>query len=174
MCEAYAEDYDLDVRVARYHNIYGPDGTYKGGREKSPAAICRKVAEASDPGTIMIWGDGKQTRSFCYIDDAVRGTVMLMDSDFSEPLNIGSDRMVTVDQLSDIIIRTSGKRIKKEHDSSAPQGVRGRNADISLAKKVLGWQPRVSLEEGLARTYNWIESKCHQDKQEVPLLRSIR
>src|SRR5205807_9167249 len=117
------------------------------------------VAEASDPGTIMIWGDGKQTRSFCYIDDAVRGTVMLMDSDFSEPLNIGSDRMVTVDQLSDIIIRTSGKRIKKEHDSSAPQGVRGRNADISLAKKVLGWQPRVSLEEGLARTYNWIESK---------------
>jgi GDP-D-mannose 3',5'-epimerase len=167
MCEAYAEDYDMDVRVARYHNIYGPNGTYKGGREKSPAAICRKVAEASDPGTITIWGDGKQTRSFCYIDDAVEGTVRLMESDFSEPLNIGSDRMVTVDQLTDIIIRTSGKRIRTEHDLSAPQGVRGRNADISLAKKVLGWVPKISLESGLASTYQWIAQRCEEDRAEI-------
>ena len=172
--EAYAEDYDMDMRVARYHNIYGPNGTYRGGREKSPAAICRKVAEALDPGTITIWGDGKQTRSYCYVDDAVRGTVMLMESDFSKPLNIGSDRMISVDQLTDIIIRVSGKRIKKEHDLAAPQGVRGRNADISLAKEVLGWQPRLSLEEGLAKTYNWIASRCEEDRQEALLLSSIR
>ena len=174
MCEAYAEDYDMDIRVARYHNIYGPDGTYKGGREKSPAALCRKVAEASDPGTITIWGDGKQTRSFCYISDAIKGTIMLMESDFSKPLNIGSDRMVTVDELTDIIIRTSGKRIKKEHDLHAPQGVRGRNADISLAKEVLRWAPRINLEEGLAKTYSWIAAKCEEDLREAPLLNSTR
>jgi len=174
MCEAYSQDYDMDVRVARYHNIYGPNGTYKGGREKFPAAICRKVAEASDPGTISIWGDGKQTRSFCYIDDAVQGTVMLMESKFSEPLNIGSDRLVTVDQVSDIVIRTSGKKIRKEHDLSAPQGVRGRNADISLAKRVLGWRPKVSLDDGLANTYNWVASKCQEDFQEAPILSSTR
>ena len=174
MCEAYAEDYDMEVRVARYHNIYGPNGTYKGGREKSPAAICRKVAEASDPGTIKIWGDGKQTRSFCYIDDAVRGTVMLMESEFSKPLNIGSDRMVSVDQLTDMIIRVSAKRIQKEYDLSAPQGVRGRNADISLAKRALGWEPRLSLEEGLAKTYNWIATKCEEDRREALLLSSVR
>jgi len=169
VCEAYAEDYDMDIRVARYHNIYGPNGTYKGGREKSPAAICRKVAEASDPGTITIWGDGKQTRSFCYIDDAVRGTTMLMDSEFSNPLNIGSDRIITVDQLADIVIQASEKKIAKKYDLSAPQGVRGRNADISVAKAVLGWHPRVSLEEGLAKTYHWVASKCKEDLLEVSL-----
>lgn len=174
MCEAYAEDYGMDVRVGRYHNIYGPYGTYKGGREKSPAAICRKVAEASDPGSITVWGDGKQTRSFCYIDDAVRGTVMLMDSDFSKPVNIGSDRMVSVDQMTDMIIQVSRKRIKKEYDFSAPQGVRGRNADISLANRILGWQPKVSLEEGLAKTYKWIASKCEEDGREAMLISSTR
>jgi GDP-D-mannose 3',5'-epimerase len=164
MCEAYKRDYGLSVRIVRYHNIYGPEGTYKGGREKAPAALCRKVAEASDPGTITIWGDGKQTRSFCYIDDAIVGTVKLMESDFDEPINIGSERLVTIDQLADIIIKISGKTITKKYDLSAPQGVRGRNADISLARKVLGWEPKVSLEEGLARTYKWIEMKCREDR----------
>jgi nucleoside-diphosphate-sugar epimerase len=163
MCEAYKRDYGLSVRIVRYHNIYGPEGTYKGGREKAPAALCRKVAEASDPGSITIWGDGKQTRSFCYIDDAIVGTVKLMESDFDEPINIGSERLVTIDQLADIIIKISGKTVTKEYDLSAPQGVRGRNADISLARKVLGWEPKVSLEEGLARTYKWIEMKCREE-----------
>jgi GDP-D-mannose 3',5'-epimerase len=142
MCEAYQRDCGMDIRIVRYHNIYGPEGTYKGRREKAPAALCRKVAEASNPGTITIWGDGKQTRSFCYIDDAVRGTVMLMESDYDKPVNIGSDRLVTIDELADIIIRISGKKITKKYDISAPQGVRGRNADITLAGKVLGWEPQ--------------------------------
>ena len=164
MCEAYQRDYNMDIRIVRYHNIYGPEGTYKGGREKAPAALCRKVAEASNPGTITIWGDGKQTRSFCYIDDCVKGTVLLMESDYDKPINIGSERLVTIDQLADMIIKISGKTITKEYDLSAPQGVRGRNADITLARKVLGWEPKVSLEEGLARTYQWIEEQCAKDK----------
>lgn len=157
MCEAYKKDYGLDIRIARYHNIYGPEGTYKGGREKAPAALCRKVAEASNPGEIMIWGDGKQTRSFCYIDDCLRGTIMLMESDYEEPLNIGSDRLVSIDEFADLIIKISAKKVKKKPDLSSPQGVRGRNADLSLVKKVLGWSPEVILEEGLERTYRWIE-----------------
>jgi nucleoside-diphosphate-sugar epimerase len=164
VCEAYQRDYGMDIRIVRYHNIYGPEGPYKGGREKAPAAICRKVAEASDPGEIVIWGDGKQTRSFCYIDDAVRGTVMLMESDYDKPINIGSDRLVTIDELADIIIRISGKKITKKYDLSAPQGVRGRNADITLARKVLNWEPQVSLEEGIARTYKWIEQQVIKEK----------
>jgi GDP-D-mannose 3',5'-epimerase len=163
MCEAYQRDYSMGIRVVRYHNVYGPEGTYKGGREKSPAALCRKVAEAHNPGTITIWGDGKQTRSYCYIDDAVRGTVLLMESDYDKPINIGSDRLVTIDELADIIIKISGKTVTKKHDPSAPQGVRGRNADISLARKVLKWEPRVSLEEGLTNTYHWIAERCARD-----------
>jgi GDP-D-mannose 3',5'-epimerase len=163
LCEAYQRDYRVDLRVLRYHNIYGPEGTYKGGREKSPAALCRKVAVASDPGTISIWGDGKQSRSYCYIDDCVRGTVALMESDFDKPINIGSERLVTINELADMIIKISGKKITKEYDLSAPQGVRGRNADISLARKVLGWEPKVSLEEGLANAYRWIADQCADD-----------
>ena len=162
MCEAYHRDYGLDVRIARYHNIYGPEGTYKGGREKSPAALCRKVAEAPNPGIILVWGDGKQTRSYCYIDDCVRGTVKLMESDYGKPMNIGSERLVTIDELADMITKISGKVITKSYDLKAPQGVRGRNADISLARKVLEWEPKVSLEEGLAKTYKWIEHQCNQ------------
>lgn len=158
-CEAYQRDYGLDIRISRYHNIYGPEGTYKGGREKSPAALCRKVAEASNPGEVTIWGDGKQTRSYCYIDDCVRGTVMLMESDYDRPMNIGSERLVTIDELAEMIIRISGKTLTEKHDLAAPQGVRGRNADISLARRVLAWEPEVSLEEGLARTYKWIENQ---------------
>ena len=165
MCEAFKEDYGLDIRIARFHNIYGPQGTYKGGREKSPAALCRKVAEASDPGEIEIWGDGKQTRSYCYIDDCLDGIIILMESDYGNPINIGSDRLVTIDELADIIVEISGKKIQKEYDTSAPQGVRGRNADLALVKKVLGWEPKTSLETGLAKTYEWIEKQVKRDKE---------
>ena len=159
MSEGFKKDYGLDIRIARFHNIYGPEGTYKGGREKAPAAICRKVAEILDSGEIEIWGDGKQTRSFCYIDDCLRGIIMLMDITYDEPLNIGSDTLVTIDELADIIIKISGKKIEKKYNTSAPQGVRGRNADLTLVKKILGWEPKISLEEGLAKTYKWIEKQ---------------
>jgi GDP-D-mannose 3',5'-epimerase len=162
MCQAYQRDHGMNIRILRYHNIYGPEGTYKGGREKSIAALCRKVAKTKNPGTIKIWGDGKQTRSYCYVDDAVRGTIQLMESDFDKPINIGSDKLVSINELADMIIKISGKVIRKKNDVSAPQGVRGRNANISLAKKVLGWQPKVTLEEGLTRTYKWIETQCRK------------
>jgi GDP-D-mannose 3',5'-epimerase len=164
MCEAYQRDYNMDIRVLRYHNIYGPEGTYEGGREKSPAALCRKVAAATNPGTIKIWGDGKQTRSYCYIDDAVTATTLLMESDYNKPINIGSDRLVTINKLADMIIEASGKKITKEYDPTAPQGVRGRNADLTLVKKVLNWQPQVTLEDGLAKTYKWIEQQVKSKK----------
>ncbi|MFH0913376.1 MAG: NAD-dependent epimerase/dehydratase family protein [Candidatus Omnitrophota bacterium] len=166
MMEAFARDHKLDIRIARYHNIYGPQGTYKGGREKSPAALCRKVAEASSPGEIEIWGDGKQTRSYCYIDDCVEGSVKLMESDYARPLNIGSDRLVTIDELADMIIKISGKKIQKKHNLSAPVGVRGRNADLVLLKKILGWQPKISLEAGLEKTYAWVLSQVRSQSQE--------
>ncbi|VVB90304.1 GDP-L-fucose synthase [uncultured archaeon] len=156
MAEAYKKDYGLEVRIVRYHNIYGPEGTWKGGREKSPAALCRKVAEASNPGVIEIWGDGKQTRSYCYIDDCVKGTIMLMESDYDKPLNIGSDRLVSIDGLADIIIKISGKNVKKKYNLLAPQGVRGRNSDNTKLREVLKWEPQVSLENGLKKTYEWI------------------
>ena len=166
MVKAYQKDYGLDVRIARYHNIYGPEGTYKDGREKAPAALCRKVVEASDSDTIPIWGDGKATRSFCYVDDCVKGTVALMESDYDEPLNIGSDRLISIDGLSDIIAKISGKKITKTYDLSAPEGVKGRNADLTLVTKVLGWEPQISLEEGLARTYRWIKMMVEKDREE--------
>jgi len=156
--EAYHKDYGLDIRIGRFHNIFGPYGTYEGGREKAPAALCRKVALAKDRDSIVIWGDGKQTRSFLYIDDCLRAIDMLMHSDYCKPLNIGSDRLVTIDELAQIIIRISGKRLRIIHDLTKPQGVRGRNADLSLIKKVLGWKPQISLEEGLEKTYRWIET----------------
>lgn len=163
LCTNYAEDFGLEIRIARFHNICGPEGTYKGGREKAPAALCRKVAEASDPGKITIWGDGKQTRSFCYIDDCIRGIQALMDSDYAEPVNIGSDRLVTINELADMIIKISGKEITKVYDLKEPQGVRGRNADLSLVKRKIGWKPKVPLEEGLEQTYKWIEKKVIED-----------
>ncbi|MEM2956654.1 MAG: NAD-dependent epimerase/dehydratase family protein [Candidatus Pacearchaeota archaeon] len=166
MMKAYQKDYGLDIRIARFHNIYGPEGTYKGGKEKAPAALCRKVAEATDPGKIVIWGDGTATRSFCYIDDCVRGIIALMKSNYTKPVNIGSDRLVTINELADIIIKISGKKITKIYDKTKPVGVIGRNADLTIARKVLKWEPKISLEEGLAKTYRWIEmmvkkeSKC--------------
>lgn len=152
----YHEDFGLDVRIVRFHNIYGPLGTYEGGREKSPAAICRKVAEAPDGGPIEVWGDGEQTRSYCYVDDCVEGLVRIMDSGYTKPINLGTDEMVTVDQLVDYACQIAGKKLAKKHNLSKPQGVRGRNSDNSRQRKVLGWEPRITLREGLARTYPWI------------------
>jgi GDP-D-mannose 3',5'-epimerase len=160
MMDGYKRDYNLNVRIARFHNVYGPEGTYKGGREKAPAALCRKIALAKDGSLITIWGDGNQTRSFLYIDDCVRALVLLMESTFDSPLNIGSSRMVTIDELAQIIIKISGKNLSIGHDLTKPQGVRGRNADLTLVKKVLGWEPVISLEEGLTKTYKWIEMQC--------------
>lgn len=157
MFKNYKRDHGLDIRIGRYHNIYGPEGTYEGGREKAPAAICRKVALAEDGGEIEVWGDGKQTRSFCYIDDCLEGTYRLMESDFDEPLNIGSDRLISVDELVDIVSDAAGKKLKKIYQTDKPQGVRGRNSDNTLCEATLGWEPSVTLEEGLQKTYNWVE-----------------
>jgi len=163
--QAYHNDYGLDVRIARYHNIYGPEGTYEGGREKAPAALCRKISLAKDGDAIEVWGDGKQTRSFCYIGDCLEGTYRLMESDFREPLNIGSDRLVTIDELIDIISSVAGKKIKKAYQQDKPQGVRGRNSDNALCKKILNWEPQIPLEEGLRKTYQWIEKELRRQKR---------
>jgi len=159
VCRHYREDFGLDTRVVRFHNIFGPLGTYDGGREKSPAAICRKIALANDGDDIEVWGDGKQTRSYCYIDDCVEGIYRLMQSEHSDPLNLGQDRMISIDELVDIVSQIAGKRIGKRYDTTKPQGVRGRNSDNTRLRQVLDWEPQVSLEEGLARTYSWIESQ---------------
>jgi nucleoside-diphosphate-sugar epimerase len=162
-CRHYWEDYGLETRVVRFHNIFGPLGTYDGGREKSPAAICRKVALAADGDEIEVWGDGKQTRSYCYIDDCVEGIYRLMQSDFRAPLNLGQDRMITVDELVDIVSEIGGKRLVKAYDLTKPQGVRGRNSDNTLLRQVLGWEPQISLEEGLRRTYEWIHEQLQKE-----------
>jgi len=159
LCRHYHEDYGLATYSVRFHNIFGPLGTYDGGREKSPAAICRKVALAADGDEIEVWGDGQQTRSYCYVSDCVEGIYRLMHSDHHEPINLGQDRMVTVDELVDMVATVAGKTIKKCHDLTKPQGVRGRNADLTLMRSVLGWEPQVSLEQGLAATYSWIKEQ---------------
>jgi nucleoside-diphosphate-sugar epimerase len=158
MCRHFREDFGLETRVARYHNVYGPHGTYDGGREKAPAAICRKVIAALRSGSqeIEIWGDGEQTRSFTYIDDCVEGTLRLMDSDVAEPLNIGSDELVTINQLVDIVERLAGVTLKRRYKLDAPRGVRGRNSDNTLIKRRLDWAPSVPLEDGMGETYRWI------------------
>jgi GDP-D-mannose 3',5'-epimerase len=159
ICRHYREDFGLDTRVVRFHNIFGPLGTYTGGREKSPAAICHKVALAGDDDAIEVWGDGEQTRSYCYIDDCVEGIYRLMRSDYHEPLNVGQDRLISINQLVDMVARIAGKRIAKRYDPTKPQGVRGRNSDNSRLRSVLSWEPVVSLEEGLAETYRWIAAQ---------------
>lgn len=158
MCRHFREDFGLQTRIARYHNVYGPYGTWDGGREKAPAAISRKVAMAVINGTrdIEIWGDGRQTRSFMYIDDCLKGSQLLMNSDFIEPLNIGSDEMVSINQLVDIVETIAGVKLKRSYKLDAPTGVRGRNSDNTLIEKVLGWTPSVSLEDGMEKTYRWI------------------
>jgi nucleoside-diphosphate-sugar epimerase len=152
--KSYEQFYE--VRIARFHNIFGPEGTYDGGREKAPAALCRKIALAKDGDTIEIWGDSKQTRSFCLIDDCVEGVFRLMQSDVKEPLNIGSDRLISINEMADVVSKIANKKINKKHLLDKPQGVRGRNSDNTLCRKILNWEPKISLEEGLEKTYNWI------------------
>jgi nucleoside-diphosphate-sugar epimerase len=158
MCRHFGEDYGLATRVARYHNVYGPHGTFDGGREKAPAAICRKViaAKLSGSNEIEIWGDGEQTRSFMYIDDCIKGTRLIFESDETEPLNLGSDRLVTINELVDIVEGIAGVTLRRQYDPAAPQGVRGRNSDNTLIRERLGWAPSISLEDGLQNTYKWI------------------
>ncbi|MGH9970080.1 MAG: NAD-dependent epimerase/dehydratase family protein [Pyrinomonadaceae bacterium] len=156
ICRHYFEDFGLDTRVVRFHNIFGPYGTYDGGREKSPAAICRKIALADDIDEIEVWGDGEQTRSYCYIDDCVEGIYRLMQSDHRAPINLGQDRMISINELVDMVARIAGKKISKRYDLTRPQGVRGRNSDNTRLREVLDWEPTISLEEGLLQTYQWI------------------
>jgi GDP-D-mannose 3',5'-epimerase len=165
---AYRRNYGLPTFVARYHNIFGPQGTWTGGKEKAPAAICRKIAEVSSGNAIDIWGDGKQTRSFLYVDECLEGTTRLLRSDFSGPVNIGSEEMVSINQLVDIVADIAGKRIIKHH-IPGPQGVRGRNSDNRLIEERLRWSPSQSLRQGLEMTYGWIESQVHSNsvKQRV-------
>lgn len=167
LCLYYRQDYQFETRIVRFHNVYGPLGTYDGGREKAPAAICRKVASAPDGGIIDIWGDGRQTRSFMYVEDCVEGLVRLMASDCREPLNLGTDRLISVDELVDLVCSIAGKDLVKRHDPSKPQGVRGRNSDNSLLRKTLGWEPSISIERGLAITYRWIAQELGQEKTKV-------
>ena len=152
---AYARNHDMQVRVARYHNIFGPEGTWDGGREKAPAAFCRKVAMTPDGGTIEMWGDGVQTRSFLYVDECVEGTIRLMRSDWQGPVNIGSEEMVSINDLAAMVMRIAGKNQSIEH-IPGPVGVRGRNSDNRLIKRMLDWEPSESLEDGIRKTYSWI------------------
>jgi GDP-D-mannose 3', 5'-epimerase len=163
LCAHYREEYGIETRTVRFHNIFGPLGTWGGGREKAPAAICRKVAVAAVSGNpeIEIWGDGEQTRSFCYIDDCVNGIYKLMQSDYAEPLNLGQDRLISINQLADMVATIAGIKIIKKH-VAGPQGVRGRNSDNTRLREVLRWEPEISLELGLARTYAWIISQVQQ------------
>ena len=170
MCRHFYEDYGLETRVARYHNVYGPNGTWEGGREKAPAALSRKIAEAklSKSNDINIWGDGEQTRSFTYIKDCIEGSIKLMESDVREPLNIGSNEMISISGLAQIIEEIAGVTLNPVYDLSAPKGVRGRNSDNTKIVKLLNWEPKISLNEGLKETYNWIEQevskKLNQNK----------
>lgn len=164
-CLSYSKELGLATRIARFHNIYGPDGTYDGGREKSPAALCRKIALAKNEDQIEIWGDGKQTRSYCHIDDCLEGIYRLMQSNYEQPLNIGSDRLVSIDQMVDIIAKIANKKISKKYNLNKPQGVRGRNSDNTKIKEVLNWEPTIDLEKGLSETYHWISSQIQKSKK---------
>lgn len=165
LCRYFRKDYKLETRIVRFHNVYGPLGTYDGGKEKAPAAISRKVALSRDGGEIEVWGDGEQTRSFMYIDDCVEGLIRLMHSNHHEPLNLGTDQLVTINELVDMVCAVAGKRLRKRHDLTKPQGVRGRNSDNSRLRQVLGWEPGISLEQGLAVTYKWIEAEITKGKE---------
>jgi len=160
---SFNKNFNLEVRIARFHNVYGPEGTWDGGKEKVPAAVCRKVAQASKSDQIEIWGDGKQTRSFLYIDDCIEATRRLMNSDFTQPINIGSEEMVSINQLVNIVASTANKNITINH-IDGPLGVRGRNSDNELIRSVLGWDFTYSLSEGIKKTYDWIESQVQEKK----------
>ena len=159
LCQYFREDYGLETRVVRFHNVYGPLGTYEGGKEKAPAAISRKVALLDDGEEIEVWGDGCQTRSFMYVDDCVEGLIRLMASSYPDPLNLGTEELISVDGLVDLVSQIADKKLIKRHDMSKPQGVRGRNSDNSRLRQVLGWEPSISLQQGLVVTYRWIESE---------------
>ncbi len=161
MCRHFREDFGLQTRVARYHNVYGPDGTWEGGREKAPAAICRKVihAKVSRDHRIEIWGDGHQTRSFMYIDDCIKGTLAIARSDITDPINLGSNELVTINHLVDIAEAIAGIRLERSYKLDAPKGVNGRNSDNTRIKRALGWEPSVRLRDGMAQTYRWIEGE---------------
>ena len=173
-CRHYFEDFGLETRVVRFHNIFGELGTYDGGREKSPAAMCRKIALVEDGGEIEVWGDGEQTRSYCHVDDCVEGIYRLMRSNFRDPLNLGQDRLISVNELVDMVAQAAGKTVRRRHDLSAPQGVRGRNSDNDLLRKTLGWEPSLSLEDGLARTYKWIRSEMAKHPETYGTLPAAR
>ncbi|MDP2607282.1 MAG: NAD-dependent epimerase/dehydratase family protein [Deltaproteobacteria bacterium] len=162
LCRHYRKDFGLDTRIARLHNIFGPLGTYDGGREKAPAAMCRKIAMAKDGDPIEVWGDGKQTRSYCYVDDCVEGLIRLMLFDYNKPINIGTDEMVSVNKLIEHVEAVSGKKVKRVYDQTKPKGVRGRNANLDLVKVVLDWSPTRTLKEGLAETYPWIAEQVQK------------
>ncbi len=162
LCGYYWQDYKFETRIVRFHNVYGPLGTYEGGREKAPAAISRKVALATDGDSIEVWGDGQQTRSFMYVDDCVEGLMRIMASNYREPLNLGTDRLISVNELVDLICEIAGKQLKKVHDLSKPQGVRGRNSDNTRLRHVLNWEPSIPLGKGLAITYAWIEQELQK------------
>jgi nucleoside-diphosphate-sugar epimerase len=161
---AFSRNYKLNVRIARFHNIFGPEGTWRGGKEKAPAAMCRKVAEAPDGGEIEIWGDGKQTRSFLYIDECLEGVRRLMDSEFTGPVNIGSEEMITINGLAEMVMEIAGKKISIKH-IDGPLGVRGRNSDNKLIEEKLGWKPNLSLKEGIKKTFAWINSEVEKNKK---------
>jgi nucleoside-diphosphate-sugar epimerase len=177
MCRHFEEDFGMICRVARYHNVYGPHGTWAGGREKAPAAICRKVIEAKTTGVheINIWGDGQQTRSFMFIDDCVEGTHKIMSSDLAEPINLGSSELVTINQLVDIVEEIAEVRLKRTYDLNAPKGVNGRNSDNSMIQSRLGWEPSTRLRDGLEQTYRWIEQQMQQEstRQNDVLLETV-
>ena len=161
----YHEECGLDVRIIRFHNIYGPLGTYDGGKEKAPAAICRKVAMAPDGGAIEVWGDGEQTRSFCYISDCVEGLRRIMESGYTKPINLGTEELITVNQLVDAVCSAAGKSLKRDHDLTKPQGVRGRNSDNTILAEIIGWQPETAVREGIRYTYDWIASEIAQTQK---------
>lgn len=167
LCRHFEEDYGMTVRIVRFHNVYGPEGTWRGGREKAPAALARKIIEAKKSGDhkIEVWGDGEQTRSFMYIDDCITGLDKLMESDFGEPLNLGRSELVSINGMIDMISEIAGIEIEREHNLDAPQGVRGRNSDNTLILEKLGWEPEVDLKTGLAKTYAWIEEQIAKDER---------
>jgi GDP-D-mannose 3', 5'-epimerase len=165
LCRYYQRDHGFDTRIVRFHNVYGPLGTYEGGKEKAPAAICRKIALVADGDEIEVWGDGKQTRSFMYVDDCVEGLLRIMASRYHEPLNLGTSAMISIDGLVDLAMAIAGKQLLKRYNPTKPQGVRGRNSDNSRLVQVLGWEPSVSLEAGLEITYRWIENELRRSNR---------
>lgn len=167
LCLAYSKDFHLDIHVARFHNVYGPEGTYTGGREKSPAALCRKISLAKSGDAIEIWGDGKQTRSYCYIDDCCEGIYRLMQSSYLDPVNIGSTELISINGLADVIASIAHKKIKKVNNKDKPQGVRGRNSDNTKIRKMLHWEPTTSLADGLRHTYVWIEKEISRRARDM-------